>query len=184
MMKTLYDLGLADKFIGNKKLGCAMLKTDSPIQTVDPKLLKLMKEEEYVSPDKNHSWIKGIEQDHHVTVRYGFLPGVTHDDFEKTVGDMPVYGKLFIVGWEIFTSPWLSEPYECVVALIKPNTHWLLDLNRQLSVLPNLVTFPEYKPHVTVGYFNKGFWTADFADRYLNDSVRVGAWKFSEPKDD
>ena len=178
MIKSLYELDLADKYVGNKRLGSAVLLTSSPMNTLDLKTLALMKQEEYVSKDRNHSWISGIEVKPHVTVRWGLLPGVLVKDMEKTVEHMPVYGKLFITGWEIFPSPYVGEQYDCVVALVKPSTPWLRDLHTQLSVLPNLVTFPEFRPHVTIGYFNKGFWTADVADRYMKDNVSVGPWEF------
>jgi hypothetical protein len=179
MMKSLYDLDLADRYVGTKKMGCAMLQTSSPLTMLDPKTVSAMKKAEYVSKDRKHSWIRGVEVEPHVTVRWGFTPHVRLRDMEHAIKHMPVYGKLFISGWEIFPSPYAGEPYDCVVALVRQNTTWLWDLHRQLGVLPNLMTFPQYRPHVTIGYFKQGFWTPDIADKYLKESVSVGPWKFS-----
>jgi 2'-5' RNA ligase len=116
---------------------------------------KVPSEGEYVSPDPEKFWMKGLLKDWHVTVRYGFLPGVKKEHVLEVidVDDVPEY--VGFDGFEVFPSTVPNEDYECVVARVNSNA--LRYLNEQLSVLPNVNTFPTYKPHITIGYFKPGW---------------------------
>lgn len=142
---------LNDLEINTDKLGCLMLETENPG-------IDLPGAVPYTSPNPDRTWIKGISTDWHVTVRYGFLPEVKADHIQQIVDVCAKPQHLIVHNVDIFKSPYEDENYECIVASVHSDK--LFDLNKQLSVLPNISTFPEYKPHVTLGYVEKGWWDA------------------------
>lgn len=127
-------------------LGCLMLSTESPVEFLGDAT-------PYISPDPKKYWIKGLLDHWHVTVRYGFLPGVATNDVDDVLKDVEIPNTLSLSGVEIFPSPYADEPYECLVARVEDER--LKQMNQALSVLPNVNTFPEFKAHITIGYFVK-----------------------------
>lgn len=132
-----------------RELGCLMLNTESPVE-------EMYEAVPYVSPDPKKFWVKGLLDHWHVTVRYGFLPGVAANDVDDVLADMEFPKALRISGMEVFPSPYKDEQYDCLVARVEDES--LTNLNAALSVLPNVNTFPEYKAHITIGYFEQGGW--------------------------
>lgn len=131
-----------------RDLGCLMIDTENPVMgEVDP-------DSQYKSPDPKKFWVNGLLDNWHATVRYGFLNGVTADDVDRVITGLDIPSEVYPYDTEVFPSPYADEPYECLVALVRHPA--LYDLNTALSVLPNVNTFPVYKPHVTIGYFKKG----------------------------
>lgn len=131
-------------------LGCLMLNTESPVEQISSTLVP------YISPDPKKFWIDGLLDHWHVTVRYGFLKGVLANDIDKVLADFEMPSTLKISGLEVFPSPYEDEKYDCLVARVEDDR--LNELNTQLSVLPNVNTFPVYKAHITIGYFEQGSW--------------------------
>lgn len=127
-------------------LGCLMLNTESPVRVLGEAV-------PYVSPDPKKFWMKGLLDHWHVTVRYGFLPEVRASDVKDVLASLDVPEELTISGVEVFPSPFSDEPYECLVARVEDPR--LVAMNKALSVLPNLNTYPEFKAHITIGYFDK-----------------------------
>lgn len=150
-MKNAHEFGhIYDRLgIDLRDLGCIMLNTENPVSWMDD-----VADSAYVSPDPKKFWVKGLLDHWHVTVRYGLLPGVTANDVDEVLGWLPLPTHLYIDSFEIFPSPYPDEEYECMVARVDDQS--LRDMNAALSVLPNVNTFVEYKPHITVGYFKKG----------------------------
>lgn len=186
-MKSFYDFPELKKNYRSERLGCVMLKTTSPLKNPYHSLPSAFIAEEYHSDNPNLSHITGIQVNHHVTVRYGFLPEVPEYDLQYVIDciNRPAgkWAWVNIIDFEVFESKIEEENYECVVALLDPNSI-LGDLHKQFGVLPNLATFPEYKPHVTIGYFNKGFWSEYGAFHSpLRDEVILGDWKISTAGD-
>lgn len=132
-----------------RDLGCLMLNTENPVE-------EWIKGEEYISPDPKKFWMKGFLDHWHVTVRYGFLPGVSADDIDAVLDFQPLPTRLNITGLEVFPSPYPDEKYDCVVARVDDMA--LDRLNMALGVLPNVNTFAQYKAHITIGYFVQGEW--------------------------
>jgi hypothetical protein len=77
----------------------------------------------------------------------------------------------------MFPSPFPeTEHYECIVGLVRS---WDLTIaNTQLGVLPNIATYPTYKPHITIGYVEQGWWAAnDSYEFHLQPfAVKCGDW--------
>ena len=132
-----------------RDLGCLMLNTENPVAVWN-------EGEEYISPDPKKFWMKGFLDHWHVTVRYGFLPGVSADDIDYVLSGVPWPKDLKISGLEVFPSPYEDERYDCVVARVDDES--LVEMNEALSVLPNVNTFVKYKAHITIGYFVQDTW--------------------------
>lgn len=156
-----------------RELGCLMLDTKSPIIGIAGG-----EEDAYVSPDPKKFWMRGVATDWHVTARYGFLPDVRKRHVDEVLAGIPVPLHLRTAGFEVFPSPYADEEYECLVVRVE-DKH-LTEINAQLSVLPNVSTFVEYKPHITVGYYRKGFYEDNKAalDGALYTSVETIGWNY------
>jgi N12 class adenine-specific DNA methylase len=102
-----------------------------------------------IAPEDVHPE-KGMEKRPHVTVKYGL-----HDNAPEAVKDLvanepPVHAK--ITGIEVFEPE--GEDYDVVVARV--DSPDLVRLNAKIAALPHTDTFPDYKPHITLGYVKKG----------------------------
>lgn len=178
-MKSIYDLGLSDEF-ETQGLGCVMLNTTSPVSNiVTPG--DVIDNEYYAHDRERYKHISGLQERHHLTVRYGFLPWVDEKHMKvvaDSLGDMEG-AELDITDVEIFPSSAPGEKYECVVALL--NSQGYLNLcHQQFGVLPNLQTFA-FRPHITIGYFVPGFWEDKGVFNIgLKSSVVVTGWHFSQ----
>lgn len=144
-----------------RDLGCLMIDTESPVES-----LGHMKP--YFSPDPKKFWVNGVLDNWHATVRYGFLPGVSADDVDLVLEHVEVPSELEITGLEVFPSPYPGEQYDCLVARVEDAR--LEAMNAALSVLPNINTFPIYKAHITIGYFEAA---ENLEDVVLKEKVGV-----------
>jgi len=159
------DLG-----IDLRELGCLMIDTGSPMgSAVDPS-------GEYYSPDGKKFWMRGVADAWHVTARYGLLDTVRKRHVDAVLDGIVLPATLTTEGFEVFPSPYADEEYECVVVRVRDSRLTLI--NEQLSVLPNLNTFVEYKPHITVGYFHKGWYDDNKDTLDCMDEVPVLGWNY------
>jgi hypothetical protein len=159
MTNTIYDFPrIASKYVLNKKMGCVMLNTSSPADIKDAGGYELLRQNEYHDP--RTPYVNGLTSEYHITVKYGILNNlVTKQDVEAVAErfwlDNHVMGKkLEIKGITMFKN---SPEYDVVVATIDP-PRWLCAFHEQMLILPGVETFPEYNPHITLGYFHKGSW--------------------------
>lgn len=177
-MKNAHDYpGLYDDLgIDLRDLGCLMIDTESPL------LIGAPKGAEYVSPDPKKFWVDGLLDHWHVTARYGMLPQVTRAHVDRVLEDIGLPETLSLKNgvFDCFPSPYPDEPYDCVVyRLYSPE---LQEINAQLSVLPNLNTFVEYKPHITIGYFKPGYFKANRRNLVAKGTVRVLGYNYGSMK--
>lgn len=145
-------------------MGCLMLDTTKPYLD-----LELHDGDEHISEDPRKRFVKGATKDWHVTARYGFLDSVRKRHIDAVLEGFELPTELVIDHYSVFPSTDPEEPYDCVVARVQDIR--LNRLNEQLSVLPNVNTFVEYKPHITIGYFRPGFYKDRIAQ--LNDQTRL-----------
>lgn len=158
------DLG-----VNLNELGCLMLKTDSPLRSDG---LNAISEFAYTANDIDKFWwITGVATDWHVTVRYGFMDNVRQRHVDTVLEGLQMPEELTLSGIEVFPSSVPTEDYGCVVARVDDRS--LRKINQQLSVLPNVNTYPEYKPHITIGYFDvaKAIEVAEMAERLISTTV-------------
>lgn len=111
----------------------------------------------YKSQNKERFWIDGYVADKtpHLTLFYGFM--YEAKNYKKHIEILLKDWKLEEVEIEsigFFESPYEDEEYYCVVAHIK-KTEELIDGNNRMKFLPNIHTFPDYKPHITISYIKK-----------------------------
>jgi hypothetical protein len=162
--------GLYDELGIGWDLGCLMLDTESPIVPFLPD-----PSEVHISTDPRKKYVRGYQSEWHVTVRYGLLETVRKSHVDRVLEGFELPSSLKIDHLEMFPSYDPSEPYDCVVARVADPV--LDSMNQQLSVLPNVNTFVEYKPHITIGYFRAG-WFEDNVDSLLVKD-RVGVLGFN-----
>lgn len=137
------------------KLGVVMADTE-PIPISE--LVTKPEPDLYHAADPAHFWIRGAvgEKGAHVTLLYGLLQHGT-----KIRGEI----NEVLSGWTlddvtieklgIFNSPYVDEPYKCIVAHLKL-TPELLEGHARLELLPHINTFLKYRPHVTLAYVKAG----------------------------
>lgn len=124
-------------------LGCIMAKMSSPE-------LNLLEDWLYYTKNPDRFWINGeVGEDSHVTLRYGFLPGVKKEHVDAVLEDWnlsDIYKKEVM----IFDSPYDDEPYKCIVLAMESSS--LYEANRLLGFLPNVSTHKNYVAHLSLAY--------------------------------
>lgn len=102
-----------------------------------------------IDPDDLHE--KGLETDAHVTVLYGFEPGLSKEMLASHVNmaDIVTF-SILCTGFHVFE----NEEYD--VLIYRAESSVLYDLNRMCRELPHQNSFPDYVPHMTLAYCKKG----------------------------
>ena len=122
--------------------GCVMMKLDIPDWNEVCSFIK--KEDVYEQEDK------GIVDDPHVTVLYGYYSFVSPNDVVKVLRTLKQptveFGDIGV----------FENNPEFDVVMIKVKSDNLAEMNLSLSALPHETTYSDYKPHVTIAYVKKG----------------------------
>lgn len=134
-----------DKSGTNYEYGCLMLNLNFPnwkIFTSD-----IDHEDLYQSESERY----GIETDPHVTILYGIHKSIDDDvvdalfsDFKKSDFDLRVEG----------IDCFYNKDYDVLKMNIFSNK--LNELNKLAKRLPHTSDYPDYKPHITIAYLQKG----------------------------
>lgn len=149
------------------KLGCLMIDTEPVIlpnhtmQDWDSGAVvnfdAFYKSFAYYAKNKERFWIDGFvsEKTPHLTLFYGFLQeaGCFKIHIEKLLKDTNI-STVKISEVSFFDSPYEDEPYYCIIAKIE-KTDDLIEAHNKMTLLPNIQTFPDYKPHITIAYIKK-----------------------------
>lgn len=137
-------------------LGCVMLEVDMPDEfrdVLDPSWA-------YVSPKLEY--VKGYAGEAHVTLLYGLLFNAMEESdlIDAALEKWHKPNLLVFPDVEAFPGDDGHELYSAIVLTMK-NNDWdggrLREANDELRKLPHVNGFPEYKPHVTVGYVLKPY---------------------------
>jgi hypothetical protein len=93
----------------------------------------------------------GFETEPHCTILYGIHNDVSDDDVIKLFSDIKVSDFDMIVdGIDCF----FNKDYDVLKLNVKSNK--LNQLNELAKTLPHTSQYPDYKPHITIGYLQKG----------------------------
>lgn len=110
-------------------------------------IISMINEEDVYKPeDKTY----GIEKSPHITLLYGLHKDVSKEDVKDAIDKFK--GKeisIKVDGVGIFE----NEEFDVVKLNIIGN---LDDINKELCKLPHTNDYPDYKPHMTISYVNKG----------------------------
>lgn len=120
---------------------------------------------------------KGIQKNPHVTLLYGLHDDVTLEQvksvFENFDGDI----NIEVNGVGVFE----NDKFDVVKFNVNPqgSLQYLFD---ELSKLPNSNEYPEYKPHITIAYVNKGMGKKYVKDDYKYTVKNVNKITYSTAK--
>ena len=150
------------------RLGCVMLDVDPQV----PALLRNVVPDAiwYRDPERG---IPGPETEPHITLLFGLLEPAHawREHVDALLADWAPPTSVGIHDFAVFGGP--GSPYDCVVATLGSQPE-LRAANGLLRRLPHVDTFPDYKPHVTVGYVlpGTGKWVAqDLGDKFVGARI-------------
>jgi 2'-5' RNA ligase len=137
--------------------GCVMV--DYNFENWSELLNSIEQDDIYKVEGKNY----GLQPRPHLTLLYGVHKEVEDEDIQKCFEGMTEDDfKVQIEGVSLFENPEFD-----VVKLGVTKTDKLQEVYDRLSQLPNSNQFPEYKPHITIGYVKKGL-----GQKYLNPDYK------------
>lgn len=156
-------------------LGCVMLRLEGPMIGYLDRASQELVPGLFADNTNDPSWPETLrtgKKEYHVTLRYGFLPGVKERHVREVLDHIDM-GKVAIypVGLTWFDAP----DYDVLVIELDTDFYYpdrgasLREINAQLGILPNVNTFPAYRAHMTVGYFVKG--SREFLETHYRNSV-------------
>jgi hypothetical protein len=137
---------LMDVINENRKVsyGCVMLYFDFP--EIKNLHTKINNEDVYNDPsDPSY----GLEDEPHTTLLYGLHPEVT-DENVKEVLDKHKFGPCQISNASLFE----NENYDVLKFDVSGDS--LHECNADLREYPYTTNFPDYHPHLTIGYLKPG----------------------------
>ena len=137
--------------------GCVMV--DYNFENWSELLNSIEQDDIYKVEGKNY----GLQPRPHLTLLYGVHKEVEDEDIQKCFEGMTEDDfKVQIEGVSLFENPEFD-----VVKLGVTKTDKLQEVYDRLSQLPNSNQFPEYKPHITIGYVKRGL-----GQKYLNPDYK------------
>jgi 2'-5' RNA ligase len=125
--------------------GCVMVEV--PVSNWNEITSYINPEDVYTGGDDTH----GIQENPHVTILYGLHKEVTPEMVKSVFRDFTENINIEVDGIDIFE----NKDYDVVKFNVKADGA-LQELHNRLSEFPNSNSFPDYKPHITIAYVNKG----------------------------
>ena len=146
-MINLKEMLIENRSNQTARKGCLMaMVTKEDTDKILKFCKQLIKEEDLYLEGNEY----GRESDSHVTIRYGFLKDLNELDVRHLIkGQKQFMIELF--GLDKFDS---SPKYD--VAMFKVNSPVLKQLNEASGKFLNENDYPDYKPHMTLAYTQKG----------------------------
>jgi 2'-5' RNA ligase len=117
---------------------------------------------------------KGLEDRPHVTVKYGLHENAPEAVRKLIESEPPITGTIGKL--EVFQPE--GKDYDVLVARVdSPDLH---RLNAKIASLPHTDTFPEYRPHITLGYGKRGTLTAGGKNPLEGREFKISTLEFSD----
>ena len=127
------------------RYGCVMVYLNIP--NWDSIVSHIDKSDLYKPEERRY----GYETDPHVTILFGLYKEVSDEDVFNVFKDIkPTDISIDVNGIDIFE----NDDFDVVKMNVRPGI--LNSLNKELSKLPHTTDYPEYKPHITMAYVQKG----------------------------
>lgn len=143
-VKNIIKEELEKQTVGHKeKYGCLMLQLNNKISNWK-QVLKLIDPINIYNDSSNQY---GLELEAHCTVLYGFHSNVSVDEVKKLMDEHVNTNITFAL-----TGISLFENKEYSVLKFDVESDELHRLHELCKSLPHTLTFPEYHPHITIGY--------------------------------
>lgn len=109
----------------------------------------------YYAKNPAHKYLKGKPSVSHVTVSSGPMPGVKKWHVDRVLEGLTLPDYITLNGTKRFAPTALGEdPYEVIVGDV--SSPEVYEWHNRLLMLPNVQTFPDYVPHVTLAYTRAG----------------------------
>ena len=125
--------------------GCVMVEV--PVSNWNEITSFIDPEDVYTGGDDSH----GIQELPHVTILYGLHKEVTSEMVKSVFEEFTGNINIEVNGIGIFE----NKDYDVVKFNVNPDGA-LQELHDKLSEFPNSNEYPDYKPHITIAYVNKG----------------------------
>jgi hypothetical protein len=168
-MIKLVDL-LKENSESKYDLGCVMLYFNFPrLKNIQDNI----EEEDIYTEEGDKTY--GLEDEPHITLLYGLHEGVTIEQVKEAINKIEFF-NVRLHNISCFETP----KYDVLKFDVEGET--LHKANASLKELPFTSDFPEYHPHLTVGYIKKGkgkIYTQGF--KGLNFILKPTKAVFSEP---
>lgn len=163
--------------INLSKLGCVMADLE-PLSNMYSIEFEGAAVALYSAKNPERFWIDGwvADKSPHITLLYGFMESA--QNLRIPIGTLLADINLEEVEIDhigYFESPYVDEPYYCLVAHIK-RTPELLEAHARLQFLPHVNTYPEYNPHMTIAYVDMKVGAA-YRDRLIENFNSLWAGK-------
>lgn len=124
--------------------GCVMITVNFPEIT---KIHQIITEDDiYVDPNDDSY---GLEKEPHVTLLYGLHDGINGEEIKRIIGEI-LFGRFRLYNPSIFK----SKGYDVLKYDVMGDG--LIEGYEQLKRFPYTNEFPDYHPHLTVGYLREG----------------------------
>jgi len=117
----------------------------------------------------------GYDEEPHVTLKYGFLPDLQRKDVATILKGVKPFNIILKA-----LSQFNNENYDVVKFDVDKNNQQLMELRNRCDRLPNEDSYPDYHPHMTLAYVQKGKFphTKDG----LNIVIPITRFKYSGPQ--
>ena len=160
-MRKLLNL-LKENSQNTYDFGCVMVYFNFP---------DLFKIQDVIDPkdvfEKDGDKVFGMEDEPHVTLLYGLHKEVSLEDVEEITSKYE-FGPKPLIGTKI--SIFENEKYDVLKFDIEGEI--LYNINTDLKTLPFTSTYPDYHPHMTIGYLKKGM-GQKWADKLKKIKVKL-----------
>jgi 2'-5' RNA ligase len=144
------------------EFGCVMLNLNIPNWN---NILSIIDEDDLYIDPKDPSY--GLEHDPHITVLYGLHSNIPDDKVISIINEYKY--KNYNIQIQNIDS-FKNAEFDVLKLSIIPDDN-LKEFNLSLSELPNTNDYPDYKPHITIGYLKPGF-----SDKY-KDLISIPKFK-------
>jgi hypothetical protein len=154
--------------------GCLMARVDP---TYGPHIVRIGKTAippEILYTDPNDPTY-GYDEEPHVTLKYGFIPDLQRKDIASILKGVKPFDIILHS-----LSQFNNEKYDVVKFDVDKNNPTLMELRKRCDQYPNEDSYPEYHPHMTLAYVQKG--SFPHIREGLKIKVPITGFKYSGPQ--